>query len=185
MSDQPVRHLAGKPIPVREDGNIQRLAGKENSQDSSELTVSRLAGRSISEESNVIALPTGLFALSFEPLSATAVTGKIQSRGLKVSAARQKSLYDNRPPIVGMRAMFSTDFYDLETREAVSPTNVKVTVAHGETITEVTLVENSGRIGHYAGSFIPDESGEWTATLKFGSGSEVADITRFYVNAAS
>jgi len=135
---------------------------------------------------NVIALPVQpVESISQQsiigPLGAAAVVGKTACRGIRVIAARKRNLYDNRPPLVGMRTVFTVDFYDIETREAVSPTSVKITANIGDEEQIVNLVENSGRIGHYSGSFIPGTHGTWTAKLTFGGSNEYLEEVQFYV----
>lgn len=146
----------------------------------------RLAGEPPASPEAPVRRIAGTTAKSTEapqiPLGATANAQSQATHGLKVSAARKRSLYDNRAAVVGMRVMFAIDFYDVVTKQPVSPTNVKVTASIGDTSVDVSLVENSGRVGYYTGSFVPTVPGEWTAIARAGAlPGEVVDDTQFYV----
>lgn len=117
------------------------------------------------------------------PLSAPAVAATLISRGLKIYSARRKNLYDKRPSLVGLRTMFTIDFYDLDTKEPVSPSKVRVDLIapDGTEACTVDLIENSGRDGYYTGSFIPEISGEWKAIVRYGTRDDMIDRAKFYV----
>jgi len=164
------RRLIG--VDVKESSPEGTLIGS-----SSELAQPKsLIGES--DTSNVIQLPTSLSA----PLALPAVTASLATRGLRIQAARRKSLYDNRPSVVGMRTMFTLDFYDIVTKEQVTPTSVNVVATNGATTTTISMVETTGRTGHFTGSFVPSVSGEWLAVARHGGANgEIVDSANFYV----
>jgi len=107
----------------------------------------------------------------------------LATRGLRVYATRKRSVIDRHPPMVGARAMLSIDFYDVVSKQAVSPDNVYAEIEHagGGGTETIGMTENTGRIGYYTCSFIPSMSGDWNARAKYGDGNEAIDSTRFYV----
>jgi hypothetical protein len=163
MANTPTRRLAGQSYETADKTN-RRLAGDNVVPINREVSISQLG-----------------------PLAAPAVAATLMHRGLRVRSARKRNLYDNRPSIIGMRTLFSVDFYDGTTKQAVSPTSVKIDLItpSGGTFGTINLTENTGRAGHYDGSFLPTIPGEWIARLKYGTAGEVVDKTQFYVLPAS
>jgi len=117
------------------------------------------------------------------PLGPLADPTSLATRGLRVHSARKRSVIDRHPPMVGARAMFSIDFFDVVSKQAVSPTNVFVEIEHvsGGGTETIKMIENTGRIGYYTGSLIPSMSGEWNARAHYGDEGDIIDTTRFYV----
>jgi len=175
MSDK-VRRLAGSSPPNQLEGQ-RRLAGENSLTQVAEPRLAGVVQLNLPTQELVIDRPT------FGPL---ADPESLATRGLRVHAARKRSVIDRHPPMVGARAMLSIDFYDMVSKQAVSPQNVRVEIDHvGTHGTEtISMTENSGRIGYYTCSFIPSLSGDWNARAKYGDGDEAIDTIRFYVLSA-
>lgn len=157
------------------------------SKDIAKKPASRLAGEPTSDPKRRLAgLPAPLNVVPIDALAAAPLTVPLNvqtlfTSGIKILAARKRSLYDNRSPVVGMRLVIAIQFSDSETNEPMTPTVVKAHLDKGNESATLNMVENSGRVGYFTASYVPDESGEWMCRVTHGNTNELVDRKRFYV----